>query len=68
MDNIKTLSYEAAWQQLEAIISELENGEPSLEKSVALYEQGRQLSAHCQRLLEAAELKISRVDDLGEHD
>lgn len=63
MNDIEKLSYEEAWRQLEAIIGELESGRLSLEKSVDLYEQGQRLSARCQALLEAAELKIRRVDD-----
>ena len=65
MDSIDKLSYEAALQQLETIIAELESGRLSLEKSVESYEQGRRLSAHCQTLLEQAELKIRQVDDGG---
>lgn len=65
MDSIDKLSYEAALQQLETIIAELESGRLSLEKSVEFYEQGRRLSAHCQTLLEQAELKIRQVDDGG---
>lgn len=63
--NIDSLSYEEAYQQLEHVITQLESGELSLEDSVTLYEQGKQLSAHCQMLLEKAELKIQQVDDLG---
>lgn len=63
MSDIEKLSYEEASRQLEDIISELESGRLSLEESVASYEQGQRLSAHCQALLEAAELKIQRVDD-----
>ncbi len=62
---METLSYEEAYQQLEAVVAQLEGGELSLEQSVELYERGRQLSAHCQGLLEAAELKIRQVDDAG---
>lgn len=65
MDSIDKLSYEAALQQLETIIAELESGRLSLEKSVEFYEQGRRLSARCQTLLEQAELKIRQVDDGG---
>ena len=68
MDNIDKLSYEEAFQQLEAIISALESGGLSLEESVEFYEQGRRLSAHCQTLLEEAKLKIRRVDDGGSID
>lgn len=65
MDSIDKLSYEAALQQLETIIAELESGRLSLEKSVEFYEQGRRLSARCQTLLKQAELKIRQVDDGG---
>ncbi|MCY4147572.1 MAG: exodeoxyribonuclease VII small subunit [Chloroflexi bacterium] len=62
-DEIKQLDYEAAFQQLEDLVAQLEGGERSLAESVALYERGRQLSAHCQSLLEAAQLRIRQVDD-----
>ena len=65
MEEIEKLSYEAAYQQLEALVAELESGEQSLEKSVSLYERGQRLSAHCQALLEEAELKIKLVDEAG---
>lgn len=62
MDEIEELSYEEAFQQLESLVARLETGELSLEQSVALYELGQRLSAHCQDLLEKAELKIRQVD------
>lgn len=63
MDEIEKLSYEAAYQALEDVLDQLESGELSLEQSVDLYERGQRLSAHCQRLLEEAELKIRSVDE-----
>ena len=63
MDDIARLSYEEAYQALEALVARMESGELPLEQSVALYERGQKLSAHCQALLEAAELKIKLVDD-----
>ena len=65
MDDIANLSYEEAYQDLEALVARMESGELPLEESVALYERGRKLSAHCQALLEEAELKIKLVDDAG---
>ena len=65
MDTLENLSYEEAYQRLEEVIAQLESGELSLEQSVALYEQGQKLSAHCQNLLEKAELKIQQSDDEG---
>lgn len=64
--DIDNLSYEQAYEQLETVIAQLESGELSLEQSVELYKQGQQLSAHCQKLLETAELTIKQVDDAGE--
>jgi exodeoxyribonuclease VII small subunit len=65
MDNINELSFEQAYQQLEQSIAKLESGELSLEESVSLYEKGRLLAAHCQKLLDNAELRIKKIDDSG---
>lgn len=63
MDEIANLSYEQAYDALEALVARMESGELSLEQSVALYERGQRLSAHCQALLEEAQLKIKLVDE-----
>ena len=63
MGEIQELSYEEAFQQLEDVVTQLEGGELSLERSVALYELGQRLSARCQNLLEKAELKIRQVEE-----
>ncbi|MCY3832296.1 MAG: exodeoxyribonuclease VII small subunit [Chloroflexi bacterium] len=63
MDEIEKLSYEAAYEELEALVAQMENSELPLETSVALYERGQKLAAHCQALLEEAELKIKLVDE-----
>ena len=63
LEDITGLSYEAAYQELEALLTRLESGALPLEESVALYERGQRLAAHCQALLEDAELKIELVDE-----
>lgn len=63
MDDIAKLSYEEAYAALEALVARMESGELPLEESVALYERGQKLAAHCQALLEAAQLKIKLVDE-----
>lgn len=68
MEDIGNLSYEAAYQELEDLVAQLESGEMSLEDSVALYERGQRLAAHCQALLEEAELKVTTVDDASPKD
>ena len=68
MGDIENLSYEAAYQELEALVAQMESGELPLEESVALYERGQKLSAHCQALLEEAQLKIKLVDETSADD
>ncbi len=59
------LSFEVAYEELEAIVEKLESGELSLEESVTLFERGRLLSEHCQTLLDAAELRVSKLTSDG---
>jgi exodeoxyribonuclease VII small subunit len=61
----ETLSFEAAFAELETIIGRLDSGELTLDESVALFERGRKLSEHCQKLLDEAELRISQLADDG---
>jgi len=46
---------------LEATVAKLEDGDLSLEESLALFERGQRLSAQCSRLLEQAELKVTHL-------
>ena len=62
-DDIKSLNYEAAHAQLQELVARLESGELSLEDTVALYERGNRLAAHCQSLLEDAQLRVRRIDE-----
>ncbi|MCU0499793.1 MAG: exodeoxyribonuclease VII small subunit [Anaerolineae bacterium] len=65
MDSINDLSFERAFEELDTIVAKLESGELSLEDSVTLYERGRLLSAHCQALLDQAELRVQQLADDG---
>ena len=40
---------------------QLEAGEVELEKSIAIYERGAALKAHCEARLKAAELKVEQI-------
>ena len=66
MNAIEELSFEAAYAELEQIIDQLESGELPLDESLALFERGRQLSEHCQGLLDKAELRISQLAQNGD--
>ncbi len=58
---IEELTFEQAFKELEATVAKLEDGDLSLEESLALFERGQRLSAHCSRLLEQAELKVTEL-------
>ena len=60
-DDIQTLSFEAALSELEKIVAQLESGQAPLEESIALYERGARLKAHCEARLEAARLKVEKI-------
>ena len=55
------LSFEDALQRLETIVSRLESGQAPLEESIALYEEGARLKAHCEALLKQAEARIEKI-------
>jgi len=60
-ERIESLSFEDSYARLEQVIQKLEGGDLSLEESVALYEQGIQLAAHCGRKLDDAQLKVTQL-------
>ncbi len=59
--DISSLSFEQSLAELEAIVQELESGQAPLEQSIALYERGARLKAHCEAKLEAARLKVDKI-------
>ncbi|MGE0765913.1 MAG: exodeoxyribonuclease VII small subunit [Hyphomicrobiaceae bacterium] len=59
--DIDELSFERALKELEAIVGRLERGDVELEESIAIYERGDALKAHCNRLLKQAEAKVERL-------
>ena len=50
--------FEECLTRLEKIVNELEKGELPLEKALALFEEGVQLSSSCRKELDEAEGKI----------
>ena len=61
LPDVDTLSFEAALKELEGIVSRLEQGEVDLEDSIALYERGQALKAHCEKKLKAAEGRLEKI-------
>ena len=51
-------AFEEALEELEAIVERMEDGEPSLEESLKLFERGMDLTRRCQKALDDAEQRI----------
>lgn len=68
MEEIKDLSFEEAFAELEKTVAKLERGDLSLEESIALFERGQALAAHCNLQLDKSELKVRQLlpDSEGE--
>ncbi len=55
-------SYEAALQELEQLIGQIESGQMPLEQLLAGYERGAELLAFCRDRLKAVEEQIQVLD------
>ncbi|MFM2356315.1 MAG: hypothetical protein RLZZ528_2051 [Pseudomonadota bacterium] len=61
MNDIAAMTFEEAMKALEDVVRQLESGSVELEKSIALYERGAALKAHCEAKLKAAEEKVAKI-------
>ena len=58
---VAEMTFEQAMAALEAIVRQLESGDVDLEKSIAIYERGAELKAHCESRLREAEARIEQI-------
>lgn len=58
---MEELTFEQAMQQLEHIVSQLENGEAALDESMKLFENGTKLAAQLSSMLDDAEQKVTMM-------
>lgn len=58
---IDDLAFEKALEELEGIVQKLESGQAALDESIALYERGAALKAHCEAKLKSAQEKIEKI-------
>ena len=56
-------AFEDALEELETIVERMEDGEPSLEDSLKLFERGMDLTRGCQKALDDAEQRIRTLSD-----
>ena len=59
--DIQAMTFEQSLKELEQIVGKLERGDVELEPSIALYERGEALRAHCEKLLQRIEAKVEKI-------
>ncbi len=57
------LTFEAASSDLDALVSRMESGDLPLEESIAAYQRGVALVAHCEKLLAHAQHRVQVLQD-----
>ncbi|MBN2257708.1 MAG: exodeoxyribonuclease VII small subunit [Anaerolineaceae bacterium] len=58
LKEVEKLNYEQAYEELQSIVSLLDEGGQPLDKNLKLFERGQALAKHCENLLTQAQLKI----------
>jgi exodeoxyribonuclease VII small subunit len=59
-------NFEAALQELESVVKQLESGDLPLERALELFEKGMQLSESCRKQLEEAETRVELLVRRGD--
>ena len=54
-------SFEAAYRELQQVIAQLDDGGLGLEDAVRLFERGTELVKQCQRIVDDAEQRVTRL-------
>lgn len=55
-------TFEQAFTRLEEVVRQLEGGQQSLDRAIELYEEGMALSQLCDKMLQRAQLRISKLE------
>jgi exodeoxyribonuclease VII small subunit len=56
-------TFEAVYGRLEDVVRRLQDGDLTLDQSISLYEEGMQLARRCQEMLDAAELRVTQLQE-----
>ena len=54
-------TFEQAYRELQDVVEQLEDGGLGLEDAVRLFERGSELARVCQRIVDEAELRVTRL-------
>lgn len=65
-EELESLSFEEALDELEQIVEQLESGDLALEESLTLFERGQSLARYCNEQLETATLRVEQLTEDGE--
>ncbi len=60
---IADMKFETALAELETLVASMEEGQLELDASIAAYQRGMALMAHCQQQLNQAEEKIRIIEN-----
>ena len=63
--DISSLSFEQARDELVRVVAELEQGAPTLEESLALWERGEALAKRCEEWLVGAKARLDAARSGG---
>lgn len=55
------IGFEDSMRRLEQIVRAMENGDVPLDESLKLFKEGTDLVAHCNKLLEEAEMQVKII-------
>ncbi len=58
---VEEMRFEEALKALEDVVTRLEAGDVPLDESIALYERGAKLKAHCEARLAEAQARIEQI-------
>lgn len=64
--DVASLSFEQARDELVRVVAELEQGAPTLEESLALWERGEKLYARCEEWLLGAKRRLDAARGEGD--
>ena len=60
--DIKELSFEAALDELQKIVGQLESGQGKLDEAIGAYQRGAALKRHCENKLRQAKAQIEKIN------
>ena len=63
--DVSSLTFEQARDELVRVVAELEQGTPTLEQSLALWERGESLAARCEEWLLGAKRRLDAARTAG---